>query len=298
VVTIGVAQPSVPARNPGGVDRGAAGGYVLGRRTPDGGFSFYRTPSWGVEEPNAPDTLAALESLRLLFLEVPAPHETVGWLRSLQDGDGSFATLTIGWAALRALGVLGVAPSRSPLAWLGEVAGRAARPDVARSWRSAIVDASRLLELGELLSSPIPAASSLVERLLDDADDPDGGWARPELDLETFAIADRLAGLAGLDGADRDRAARYVRTCEDPVFGFRLSPSAAATSVGALRGGLWLLRSTGLAGRHLDAARRQLVMLQGPDGGFAARHRALSTLQDTWRGLDAARLLDELQEAS
>lgn len=37
--------------------------YVLSRQTPKGGYSYYRTPAWGVEEPNAPDTLAALECL-------------------------------------------------------------------------------------------------------------------------------------------------------------------------------------------------------------------------------------------
>jgi len=38
---------------------------VIGRRTPEGGYCFYRTPEWGVEEPDARDTLAALKTLRL-----------------------------------------------------------------------------------------------------------------------------------------------------------------------------------------------------------------------------------------
>lgn len=39
---------------------------------------------WGVEEPNAPDTLAALESLRLLGVEPPEPERTARFLRRLQ----------------------------------------------------------------------------------------------------------------------------------------------------------------------------------------------------------------------
>jgi hypothetical protein len=297
MATIGSVDTVGRTGRPVGIDRESAGRYVLGRRTPEGGFSFYRTPSWGIEEPNAPDTLAALESLRLLALEAPAPRETVGWLRSLQEGDGGFATLTIGWAVLRALDVLGATPRRPAERWLGEAIGRVARPDVDRSWRGALTDALRLAELAELSGTAVPTVGAFAARLLDDAADPAGGWARPGADLETVAVAARLARLAGLDRGEQATATRYARACEDPGLGFRLSVSAAATSVGALRGGLSLLRAAGLDGRHLDAAGHQLVMLQGLDGGFAARHRGLSNLQDTWRGLDAARLLDELQEA-
>ena len=288
--------PCTARQGRGVVDRDAAARYVLGRRTPDGGYSFYRTPLWGVEEPNAPDTLAALESLRIVGVDIPDPHGTVGWLSSLQDPEGGFATLTIGWAALRALDVLGAEPPLSPEEWLHRVAETASRPDVERSWRSALVDALHLLELGGLAVAGRPLATSWVSSLLEEAREPDGGWARPGADLATTAVATRLARLAHLDAGVQDAAALYVRRCEDASLGFRLSPDAAATSVGALCGGLTLLVSAGPSGRHLDAVAQQLVLLQGSDGGFAARHRALSTLQDTWRGLEAARLLEKLSE--
>lgn len=38
----------------GCLDRAAIGRYVVGRRTPEGGYCFYRTPQWAVEEPNDP----------------------------------------------------------------------------------------------------------------------------------------------------------------------------------------------------------------------------------------------------
>lgn len=294
--TIG-ALSSTGRQGRGVVDRGAAARYVLGRRTPDGGYSFYRTPSWGVEEPNAPDTLAALESLRVVGVDVPEPRETTGWLRSLQDHEGGFATLTIGWAALRALDVLRATPPLSPEGWLHRVVETVSRPDVERSWRGALVDALHLLEIDELAFVGRPLATSFVAGLLEAAREPDGGWARPGADLATTAVAMRLAHLAHLDAGEQDVAARYVQRCEDASLGLRLSPDAAATSAGALCGGLTILGSTGLSGRFLGAVARQLVLLQGSDGGFAARHRGLSTLQDTWRGLEAARLLEELLEA-
>ena len=67
------------------IDREAAGRYVLSRRTAEGGYCFYRTPQWGVEEPNAPDTLAALGSLRLLGIAAPAPQATGRWVHALQS---------------------------------------------------------------------------------------------------------------------------------------------------------------------------------------------------------------------
>jgi hypothetical protein len=52
--------------------------------TPHGGYCFYRTPEWGVEEPNAPDTLAALASLRIVGVDPPELETTVRRLRGLQ----------------------------------------------------------------------------------------------------------------------------------------------------------------------------------------------------------------------
>jgi hypothetical protein len=205
------------------LDREAAGRYVLGRRTPAGGYSFYRTPEWGVEEPNAPDTLAAIESLRLTELV------------RLDD--------------------------RRPSTQERQAAGM----------------------------------------LLDAAWDPSGGWARPSADLETTAIAlhaSELTGLPGLRRSDRATIASFVRRCEDEVLGLRVAPTARTTSAGVLLSGLELARLFDLRLRHRQAIATNLALLQRPDGGLGARHRAISTLKDTWQGLRAAHLLDEHQEES
>ncbi len=74
-----------------------------------------------MEEPNAPDTLAALESLHLLGIGPPEPARTVRYLQSLQHGDGGYPSFTIGWAAISALRALSSRPERSPDRWLGGV---------------------------------------------------------------------------------------------------------------------------------------------------------------------------------
>ena len=280
-----------------GLDRDAAGRYVLGRLTPAGGYSFYRTPQWSVEEPNAPDTLAALESLRLLDIAAPRPNVTGRWLRSLQAADGGYPTLTIGWAALRALAVLGIAPVRSFSEWLSsrEHALLGRRRD--RDWRGALSDALHLFEsvrLSEL--APRFTGRDRFSKLLDEARDPLGGWARPGADLETTAVAMLIGAPTELSGRDRGAAEQFLRRNEDGVLGLRLSPDAGATSVGALWGGLELADVLGLELSYPGAVGENLALMQRADGGLGARHAAISTLHDTWRGLEATRLLDKLHE--
>jgi hypothetical protein len=278
------------------MDRAAIERYVLGRRTSEGGYCFYRTPEWAVEEPNAPDTLAALESLRLLGTDIPAPTRTARWLRNLQDDDGGYPTLTIGWAALRALDVLAVQPAFPPDQWLCGWVHMLANRNRPRDWRAAVVDAWHLLELVSLGCSVLrgPDRDSLIA-LLDAARAPDGGWARPGTDLETTAIAVCATELVDQGRRADPELAAFWSHCEDEQLGLRLAPNSRATSVGALWGGLALGRALGQRLRYPGAVGQQLSLLQRPDGGLGARHRAISTLQATWRGLEAARLLDRPQ---
>ena len=288
--------PSAPARAVA-LDREAALRYVLSRHTPEGGYCFYRTPNWGVEEPNAPDTLAALESLRLLGGEPPEPERTERFLRSLQDEDGDYPTLTIGWAALRGLDALGAEPRRSPVGWLGRRVGVLLRWPAARDWSAAVTD---LGHAGELLclihTEPDRPTREAFTRMLEEARDPHGGWARPGADLETTAVALHLLAQLGeeLGAGARAGVEALLARSEDPTLGLRLG-TARTVSAGVLWGGLAICQALGVRLTYPDAAATSLALLQRPDGGLGQRHRAISTLHDTWLGLDAARLLDALR---
>jgi hypothetical protein len=276
--------------------RDAVGRYVLDRRTAEGGYSYYRTPQWGVEEPNAPDTLAALECLRILAIKPPGHERTGRWLRGLQTRDGNYPTLRIGWAALRALNIMGVEPRRSSQRWLAHWAGLLLGRDRPREWHGALVDALHLVELLRLTGEELDVdqRSALSQRLAS-ARDPSGGWARPGADLETTAVAVRLAALASLSRQPAAVAA-FLACCEDEALGLRFAPGAGMTSAGALWGGLELFRMLRVAPSYPSAIAESLALLQRPDGGLAARHRAISTLRDTWLGLSADQLLQQIQE--
>lgn len=291
---------SVPRTHVRRMDREAAGRYVLGRHDPGSGYCFYRTPEWGVEEPDAPDTLAALRTLGLLSLAVPEPQATVDWLRSLQEGDGSFPTLTIGWATLCALAELGTVPCRPPApVWLNE-RQKVLDTGGSRDWAGTLRDALHLLEILRLANaSPEPATA---RRLLERAGEAGGGWARPGAELETTAVALLVAGLAGVDDAGVDdgvdnevssNVGAFLRRCEDPVLGLRMSPGAAASTVGALWGGAVIADRLGLRLSYPEQVAAGLALAQRPDGGLGPRDLAISTLQDTWLGVAADRLLDQ-----
>lgn len=287
---------SIPAAN-AVLDREAALRYVLSRRSPEGGYCYYRTPNWGVEESNAPDTLAALESLRLLGVEPPEPERTDRFLRSLQDKDGGYPTLTIGWAALRGLDALGAEPRQSPVGWIWHRVGVLLRRPAARDWSGVVTD---LAHAGDLLclvgAERDPPTCEAFTRMLEEARDPQGGWARPGADLETTAVALHLLTQLGLQLCADARAgveALFARS-QDPTLGLCLATHARAVSAGSLWGGLTICQLLGLRLTYPDAAATSLALLQRPDGGLGRRDRAISTLDDTWVGLDAASLLDAL----
>ncbi len=267
---------------------------MLGRRTQEGGYCFYRTPEWGVDEPNAPDTLAAFESLRILGIAVPEPEATARWLRALQSVDGSYPTLTIGWAALSALGLLGFEPDHSPLQWLKSWTQVLLGRQASREWRGALLGTLRLLELMQLTGIELTAAQrdALVQLLAAAANGRGGRWARPGADLETTAVAIRLIGLGDLPSESEAPSEEFLRSCEDAALGLRLAPKSAAISVDALWGGVTIASMLRMPLRHPQAIRRSIGLLQHPAGGLGARDRAIPTLRDTWLGLRAACLLE------
>lgn len=278
-------------------DRDALARYVLSRRTPEGGYSYYRTPQWGIEEPNAPDTLAALESFRMLRMDAPEATTTGNWLRGLQDDFGGYPSLIIGWAALRSIAVLGIEPRCSPIAWLGQfdllTIGREGTCD----WSGALRDVLHFVQLARLTGFELHGIeNAAITGILKAARDPDGGWALPGPELETTAVAIRIAAHIGLDCLCDVAASDFVGRCEDKTLGLRLTPAGRATSVDALWGGLDILRSLGHRPTYPGAIVKSLALLQRPNGGLGARHRSIATLQATWRGLEASDTLIQLKE--
>ena len=138
--------------------------------------------------------------MRLLGVAVPKPEATARWLQGVQDDDGGYPSLTIGWAAVRALDLLHVPPCRSPQTWLSRWAERLlGGASAGRDLRAALGNVLRLTQLRDLNTRERAAAVQLLAATAD----PLGGWARPGADVETTAVAMRLAQLAHITAAIR-----------------------------------------------------------------------------------------------
>lgn len=68
--------------------------FVLSRQTRDGAFCYYLDRPWGVEEPNAKDTDAAVAILKMLERPVPHAAKCTRWLLAQQELHGSYSTMT------------------------------------------------------------------------------------------------------------------------------------------------------------------------------------------------------------
>jgi hypothetical protein len=270
------------------IDKEAAARYLYSRQTPQGGYCSYRTPEWFVEEPNAPDTLAALASFRLLSLEPPKADLSAQWLQSLQAVDGSFATLTIGWAVLRALRLVGQAPAHPVDSWLTtQTLALLSSPG---DGPEMVLRARRVADL--LADQPLgrEQVRLLAEKVLAQTKAPSGCWARPAADLVTTANACLLASVAH-ELAAVEEAAAYLRACEDPVIGLRITPRSHSSSVEVLWAGCRIALSLKEPLSYPDAIAARLAALQRSSGGFSFRTGGIPTLAATWPALATAYLL-------
>lgn len=198
----------------------------------------------------------------------------------------------IGWATLRSIALLGIEPRHSPTEWLGQLAELRILRKMPGDWRGALHDLDRFSQLVLMVRPRLRDIDNVaVERTLGQARDHNGGWARPGPELETTAVALRIAAYCQSDFLRDAAVSDFLTHCEDETLGFRISPSGRATSVDALWGGLEIARALGRSPAYPQSIARSILLLQRPDGGLGARHRSISTLQATWRGLEASDML-------
>jgi hypothetical protein len=291
-------RPS-PAGGPrgNGVDVEACYRYILGRQTIDGGFCFYVYHDWGVEEPNAPDTYAAVASLGLLDRPVPRRAAVADWLKAQQDSRGGYPTLTIAHATLTALRLLGEAPRQDPSRFLEGMGGIYGLTDAAgREASGWLHNALRCVELWRdydlSLSDRVRTrAGTALSRLRQD----DGGYGAPGASLPDTGAAVALA--AALDLPVDPAALGYVRQCEAFPYGFNITPSASSSGLESHHAGLRVLRHFG-AGPHEPAVVQDYVAsCQTRRGGFGRVPGAVPRLDDSLRALEVLSMLAQARSA-
>jgi hypothetical protein len=276
------------------IDVGNCVRYTLEHQTSHGGFCSYAYPAWGVEEPNTPDTYAALAILDLLRTPVPERDRCLSWLQAQQDDSGGFQTWVIAEATLGALRLLGTEPRRDPRPFLKGLANLFAPVDLARGsgdgWLSRVsrcVGLWRAYEIG--LTTPMRDGIAAALGGLRCAD---GGYGAPDGSLPESAEALGLAIEIGLP-IDPELLA-YARRCEGMPHGFNITPRAASSGLETQYGGLSILHHFSQRPRHPAAIRQYVAGCQTARGGFGRMLGAIPLFDDTLRALKILSLLSEM----
>lgn len=258
--------------------------YILSRQTPQGGFCFYRHGPWGVEEPNAVDTWAAVSSLQLLGQTVPRRKLLIGWLRERQSDDGGFESLVIAEAVLRTLRQLQAKPLRNPRPYLLARSGRISR-GIAKSTAAGIwlANARRSAALFTIHELPLGSLRVALEPLTSRLRDRSGGYVTPGPGVIDTWHTIKLASLVGLRLSAA--TAEFVRRCENATLGITLTPDTSASSLESQLAGTESLQCLGSPCRYANAIRKFAVRCQADNGGFARVPGALPGLRDTHRAL-------------
>lgn len=280
----------------GRVDTEACYRYVVDHQTREGGFCFYAYRAWGVGEPNAPDTHAAVEILALLGRPVPAREPCVQWLRAQQDDDGSFSTLVIAHAALEALRALGARPEKDPRAYLRETARSLGLTAGEREPTRWVAGARCCIELWEKWGlEPDRMMRVRLRTLVTRLRRAGGGFGASGASLPETAAAVALG--AAQEGDVAREVLAYVRRCEGPPYGINIAPSALSSDLESQWAAAWLLTRIGAQLRYAALMRGFVALCQSPDGGFGRSPGSVPRLSDTLLALRTLGVLARMRES-
>lgn len=271
--------------------------YILGRQSPQGGFCFYRYEPWGVEEPNASDTCAAVASLRLLGVDIPRRAELAAWPCNLQAADGGYPSLRIAEAALDALRLLDGEPKYDPRSLIQgrilRISQRVQREGRVRQWLDSAARGARLLCALRLPAEPLRASvsSHLGPERRPWGDVATAAWSV----IDTWCMLDLLLHLR-LEAPSA--TLQYLRACEDGRRGINRVPHAITTSLKVQLAGLRAFGCLAATPRHKDAIAAFAARCQSTAGGFARVPGALPNLRDTCRALTVLSALRDLRRSA
>ena len=287
-----------PAAEWSGVDIEACYAYTLGRQTRHGGFCYYAYVPWGVEEPNALDTNAALAILDLLKRPVPRSEDCADWLLAVQDELGGYSSMLIGWSTLKALRLLGLVPSRDPHGYLRNAAERLLQVTRASHGLAGwLTNALRCFDLWmDFGLRPGNRERQGLAGALATLRSDDGGCGAPGANLPETAMAATLAAI--MDLPTEAPGLSYARRCERPPYGFNITPTATSSSLECQHAGLRVLRAFGTWPTDPALIRGYVRACQTDAGGFGRVPRAIPRLDDSLRALECLSLLADAGQTS
>lgn len=260
--------------------------FVLSRQTQDGAFCYYLDRPWGVEEPNAKDTYAAVAILKMLGRPVPHAAKCTRWLLAQQELGGSYSTLVIGHAVLRALRIIGVEPLHDPRPFIRTITHAQSFTDPAGlEFSGWLANAVRSAELCHDFDVTInEEMREKMQAWLGQYWCEDGGLGSPRSNLLDTGLAAELS--VSLRLPVHPQALDYARRCESSPFGFNLTPNCATSSLEIQRAGLQILACFDACPANPSVIRGYAASCQTALGGFGRVPGAIPGLVESQCALE------------
>ncbi len=263
------------------LDRARA--YVLGRQSPNGGFSFYRTSD--INEPSLSDTWHAIAALRLLNVAPPHSDSIIKFVTEQRPQAQAYA-LYFRVRILDALQTLD--PERATVAGLVRSLPARLRPSDAAFEHS---DELERLHLTLWLNKhfALPFATRALGSVLSALEHPGGGFGTPANLLDTAEVLS-IPSLCRSVSSPATR--KLVTRLGVPGFGFRLTMSSLTPTLETTCAGIECCVRLRLPVPYPKDTRDFILDCQTGNGGFARAPGALAGLALTHlalSGLDHVR---------
>lgn len=264
--------------------------YIASRQCRNGGFCYYRSDDFDLEEPNLRDTYYAVAACKLLHRDVPNHDKVVAYLRAIRASIQRSRYLYYYYAfAAQLLGAPALDPALlESLSDLTITPLPADRNVPLSDW---LEDCLKIIRLKKTFTdhSEMDEIKNFVCKLTRSG----GVGIKPNL-VDTYWALSILAELNDLAGLEKTQD--FIDRLQRVSLGFRYTEdSCTPPNIDTLHAGVFSCAILGLGVRYPADIVNSILMSQRVHGGFA---RSPDSLGDLSTHFEALQIIQQLRSAS
>lgn len=262
--------------------------YVMECKCKEGGFCFYR-----LEEPNGADTYYALSILNLLGVDFK-DKDTVGYLKNMQEEDGSYSSIYSAYYSIKSLLLLNEKPKYNPRAYIQKNI-RIYNVDKLPVFVGSIF--KPMLYLVDLCFSLKIALgnsfkSNITKFVLAFKNNDNGFGNACSTLIETSQALSILNWLNY--PIDSLGTKSFIKRCESHVYGFVNVPNTAPSFLEHIYAGVVTCTLLNCKPRYISHCVKFITGSQNNNGGFSRGSLGISTLENTFYAIKSLVLLSSI----